>query len=181
MNSILLSLYRVRHRLGFAGLAGLALAAGALAIYLLAVLPTERQARSNTEQLLNLRTQPKITPIAEPARMGDMAALTEFYGQFPPMHDLPDTLKTLHALAHKHEITLDRGDFKFGKAEGDKLLRYEITLPVKCSYPHLRNFIDEAARTLPTLGLSEISLKRETVGDNLVQAKLDFILYLSDN
>ena len=31
------------------------------------------------------------------------------------------------------------------------------------------------------MGLSEISLKREAVGDSMVQARLNFILYLSDN
>jgi hypothetical protein len=97
------------------------------------------------------------------------------------MQNLPDMLKTLHALAQKYGITLDSGDFKFGNIEGDKLLRYEITLPVKCSYPNLRSFVEDAAHKIPTMGLSEINLKREAVVDNMVQAKLDFILYLSEN
>lgn len=181
MNAVPLHLYRLRHRLGFAGLAGLAVAAGGLAVYLFAVLPAERQAQSGAAQLLHLRMQPKTPSVAEPSRRGDGAALAEFYGQFPAMHTLPGLLKTLHALAQKHGITLARADFKFSRAEGEKLLRYEITLPVKCSYLHLRSFIDEAARKLPTMGLSEISLKREAVGDSMVQAKLNFVLYLSDN
>lgn len=181
MNTVLLNLHRLRYRLGFAGLAGLAVAAGGLAIYLFAVLPAERQAQFGAAQLLHLRMQHKTTSVTEPSRSGDGAALAEFYGQFPVMRTLPDLLETLHALAQKHGITLGRGDFKFGSAEGGKLLRYQITLPVKCSYPHLRSFIDEAAVKLPTMGLSEISLKREAVGDNLVQAKLDFTLFLSKN
>ena len=179
MNDALLHFYRLHYHLGLAGLAGLAVVAGGLAIYLFAVLPAERQAQSSAAQLLHLRMQPVATSVAEPSRKGDDAALAEFYGQFPAMRDLPDMLKTLHALAQKHDITIDRGDFKFGSTEGDKLLRYEITLPVKCSYLHLRSFIEEAARKLPTLGLSEINLKREAVGDNIVQAKLAFILFLS--
>ncbi len=181
MNAVLLNLHRLRYRLGTFGLAGLAVAIGGSVIYLFAVLPAEQQAQSSAAQLLHLRMQPKTTSVAEPSRIGDSAALAEFYGQFSAMHALPDMLKTLHALAQKHHITLDRGDFKFGNAEGDKLLRYEITLPVKCSYPDLRSFIDEAARNLPTMGLSEINLKREAVGDNMVQAKLAFVLFLSGN
>ncbi len=180
MNAILLNLYRVRHYLGFAGLAGLAVAISGLAIYLFAALPAEQQAQSKTEQLRHIRTQPVSSGVTAPPRGGDAAALAAFYGQFPLMHDLPDLLKTLHVLAQKNEITPGRGDFKFGSVEGDKLLRYEITLPVTCSYPQLLNFIDAAARGLPTMGLSEISLKREAIGDNLVQAKLNFILYLSN-
>ena len=181
MNAVMLHLYRLRYRLGTFGLAGLAVAMGGLLIYLFAVLPTERQAQTNVARLLHLRMQPKITSVAEPSHVGGSAALAEFYGQFSTMHALPDMLKTLHMLAQKHNITLKRGDFKLSSAEGDKLLRYEITLPVKCSYPDLRRFIDETARKLPTMGLSEISLKREAVGDNRVQAKLAFVLFLSDN
>lgn len=181
MNDALLHFYRLRYHLGLSGLAGLVVAAGGMAIYLFAVLPAERQAQSSAAQLLHLRMQPAATSVAEPSRRGDGAALAEFYGQFPPMHALPDLLKTLHALAQKHGIALDRADFKFGRTEGDKLLRYEITLPVKCGYLDLRSFIDEAARQLPTMGLGGISLKREAVGDSMVQARLNFILYLSDN
>jgi len=181
VNAGLLNLYRLRYRLGLTGLAGMAVAVSGLAIYLFGVLPLERQAQFSANKLLQLRMHPRTTAVVEPSRRGDGAALAEFYGQFPAMHTLPDMLNTLHTLAHKHEITLAHGDFKFVSAEGEKLLRYEITLPVKCSYPQLRSFIAEAARMLPTMGLSEISLKREAVGDSLVQAKLNFILYLSDN
>jgi Tfp pilus assembly protein PilO len=177
---ILLHLYRLRHLLGIAGMAGLAVAAGGLAVYLFAVLPAEQRAQSSAEQLLHLRMHSK-TAVEELSRIGDDGALAQFYGQFPIMQDLPDMLKTLHALAHIHGITLDSGDFKFGNIENDKLIRYEISLPVKCSYPNLRSFVEDAAHKLPTMGLSEINLKRETVGDNLVQAKLDFVLYLSEN
>lgn len=181
MNPLLLGLRRLRLRLGLAGLAGLVVAAGGLAVYLFATLPAERRAQSNAEKLAQLRAQPMLPSPAELPRATDDAVLVEFYSQFPAMHDLPDLLKTLHKLAQKYEISLERGDFKFGNAEGDKLLGYEITLPVVCSYPHLRGFIDEAARKLPTLGLSEISLKREAADDGMVQARLGFILYLSDN
>lgn len=181
MNPLLLGLFRLRLRLGLAGLAGLVVAVGGLAIYLFAALPAERRAQSNAEKLAQLRAQPVLPALAEPPHATDDAALAEFYSQFPAMRDLPDLLKTLHQLARKYEIPLERGDFKFGNVEGDKLLGYEITLPVTGSYPQLRGFIDEAARKLPTMGLSEISLKREAADESLVQARLGFILYLSDN
>ncbi len=181
MNVVMLNLQRLRYYLGTFGLVGLVVAIGGLVIHLFAVLPAERQAQSSAAQLRHLRVQSQITSVAEPSPIGGSAALAEFYGQFSTVRDLPDMLKTLYALAQKHNIILKRGDFKFGNAEGDKLLRYEITLPVKCSYPDLRGFIDETARKLPTMGLSEINLKRETVGDNMVNAKLAFVLFLSDN
>lgn len=181
VNITLLNLHRLRQLLGVAGLAGLALAIAGLAIYMLAVLPAERQAQAKVEQLAHARMQPASAAVTAPVHMGDRDVLAQFYGQFPAMRNLPDMLQLLHALARKHEITLERGDFKFGKTEGDKLFRYQITLPVKCSYLNLRGFIDDAAHKLPTMGLSEISLKRESVGDGAVQAKLDFVMYLSDN
>lgn len=181
MNSVPLHLHRLRLRLGFAGLAGLAVATGGLVGYLFAVLPAERQAQFRAEQLLLSRSQPDTSPVAQPARAGGDAALAEFYGQFPVMRDLPERLKTLHALARKHEIALDRADFKLSRAEGEKLLRYEITLPARSRYRDLRSFIEEAAHRLPTMGLNNLTLKREAVEDSMVQARLNFILYLSAN
>lgn len=180
MNPVLLHLLRLRHYLGWSGLAGLVAAVAGLAIYLFAVLPAERQLQLRQYELVQLSTHPKLDSLAKPARKDDGTALEEFYRQFPAVTSLPDLLDTLHALAEAREITLDHGEFKFGNEQGGKLLRYEITLPVKGSYPHLRSFIDEAAHKLPTMGLSEISLKREAVGDALVQAKLDFVLYMAD-
>jgi hypothetical protein len=180
VSALILHLHRLRYRLGIAGLAGLAVGVAGLALTLLVVLPAERQAQLSAEKLQHLRLQPK-TSVVEPVIKGDSAALAEFYAQFPAMHELPDQLKTLNDLARKHEIKLEHGEFKISSIDGEKLLSYEITLPVKCSYPHLRSFIEAAAVKLPTLGLSSINLKREAVGDNLVQAKLDFILYLSEN
>jgi hypothetical protein len=55
MSDVLLHLYRLRHRLGFAGMAGLAVAVGGLVAYLFFVLPAERRAQSSAEQLLHLR------------------------------------------------------------------------------------------------------------------------------
>lgn len=181
MNDVMLILYRVRYRLGMAGLAGVLAAVCAMAIYLFAVLPAERQVQAGEAQVRHLRAHPQGAAVAQPSRSGDSAALSEFYGQFPPMARLPELLGTLHALAHEHGIAIPRGDFKFANNDGEKLLRYEITLPVKCSYLQLRNFIDAAAHKLPTLGLNEISIKREAVGDDMVQARLGFILYLSEN
>jgi Tfp pilus assembly protein PilO len=179
MNPVLLNLHRLRYYLGLSGLFGLAAAMAGLVIYLFAELPAERQLQARQDQWLQLRTHPTAV-FAKPARKDDSAALEEFYRQFPAMTSLPDLLYTLHAVAEAHGIMLDHGEFKFGNEEGGKLLRYQITLPVKGSYPHLRNFIDEAAHKLPTMGLSEISLKREAVGDSQVQAKLDFVLYISE-
>ena len=176
MNAVLMHLHRLRHHLGLGGIGGLAAAMAGLAIYLFAVLPAEQLLQSSQDQLAKLRERPRAEAIAEP---DDSASLDTFYRQFPAMTSLPDLLDTLHTAAETQQIRLDHGEFKFGSGGEGKLLSYEITLPVKGSYTHLRSFIDVIAQKLPTMGLSGISVKREAVGDGQVQAKLNFILYLS--
>lgn len=179
MKALLRQLDRLRHTLGVAGLTGLALMLAALAIYWLLARPALQQDASRQQQLAWLRAHPAPV-VVQPARQPDAAAaLASFYAQFPPATQLSEVTEQLHRLAREQGVTLSLGEYKLDGAGQGRLLRYEILLPVAAGYPQLRRFIDAAGRRFPTLGLKDVSFKREAVAQHTVQTRLNFVLYLS--
>ena len=77
-------------------------------------------------------------------------------------------------------IRLVIGEYKMAPdVNNPRLMRYVIIFPVQSNYKNLHNFIASASEKFPTLGLSEVSLKRDSVKDGAVQIKLSYVLFLS--
>ena len=53
-----------------------------------------------------------------------------------------------------------------------------ITLPVKGSYPQIRRFAAAAMAALPTLSLQSAQLRRDKIGDDRVEGRLVFVLFM---
>ena len=168
----------LRHTLGISGLLGLALCLAAVGM-LAGSRPLALQAQAQQAELVQLRSQPKKEILVEIEPQDDVSALESFYKQFPKVAELTTLMEDLHAIADEQGVVLSLGEYKLVAEEGGKLMRYDIQLPVSASYQHLRNFIAESGKQFPTLGLSEVNLKREAVGEKEVQVKLHFVLYLS--
>lgn len=168
----------LHHYLGPTGLAGLALLLGSAVVYLGIVVPENHQALINTEALLQAKAHPKNAEVDQAPEIGDAKELEEFYGQFPELKGLSGLVEDLHGLADDSGVILDLGEYKLQVEDDGKLFRYEILLPVKTGYPEMRRFIAGALHQFPTLGLKDISFKREAIAENVAQARLNFVLYL---
>jgi hypothetical protein len=53
---------------------------------------------------------------------------------------------------------------------------YRVQFPVKGTYSQLRAFMEEFLQVMPALSLDELSLKRETVADDELEARLGMTL-----
>lgn len=179
MNRLLRHLDRLLHYLGALGLAGLAMVIAGLAVYFFLAQPAMQQAAAGQRQLAWLRAHPAPAMRQAAKEPGGAEALAEFYRQFPPAAELSGIIEQLHQLAREQGVTLRLGEYKLDAEGQGRLLRYEILLPVDAGYPQLRRFIDAAGRRFPTLGLKDVSFKREVVGNRTVQTRLNFMLYLS--
>ena len=61
---------------------------------------------------------------------------------------------------------------------GFPLARYQVTLPVQGSYGEVRGFVDAVLDAVPAAALEELALKREEIGEPLVEARVRFVLFL---
>lgn len=181
MKSVLRYLEVLRHQLGLLGTLGLLGLIICMLVGLTSLLPGEQALQQKTQALAWLSQQPAETSQqqAKLPRLNDEEALQKFYEQFPPIGEVSKVLAQIHQLAQAKGISLVVGEYKLAPdANNLRLMRYEIIFPVQGSYKNLKAFIASASEQFPTLGLSEVNIKRETVKDTAVQIKLSYALLL---
>lgn len=166
--------------LGWPGVVGLGLLAFCLVAYLSALLPAQHrlaemlaQAGSLRAQLAKSKATQMETPVPE-------AQLTSFYQFFPAHVATPDLLEKLYAAAEASGMVLEQGDYRLTSSKGDKIELYQISLPVRGSYPQIRKFIGRLLADLPAASLDGVSFLRQKVTDVQIESQLKLTLYLGD-
>jgi Tfp pilus assembly protein PilO len=166
-------------RIGWPGVAGVALFAFGAIFYGSTIVPLE-------SELANLRTE--ATKLEEQLRMGGKLArsaksntaeqLATFYAFFPRSDSSPNWLAKINAAAKTHGITLQSGEYRVERRAEQRLTRYQITLPVVGSYGQIRAFVGEVLAEVPAAALEEITLRRDNVASPIVEARIRFTLFL---
>lgn len=115
------------------------------------------------------------------ARMKEVSVSTRlvtFYKLFPPESSLPDWMEKILAVAVKNELTLRHGEYQVSRDKSGKLLRYQVTLPVKGTYLKIRGFIDGVLTEVPIASLDNVKFERQKIGDVVVEATVLLTIYL---
>lgn len=172
--------------LGWRGMAGLALLGAAAILWLGAQRPDERKAQQLKADVADLRARLRSAGEAgsgpdgralAPATRADQ--LATFYAFFPVVASLPDWLAVLNTAAASNGLVLESGEYALVAPRGEqRLARYEITLPVKGTWPQLRGFVADVMEKIPAAALEDLVLRREAVGAADVEAKLKLVLWL---
>jgi len=175
--------WRLRHflaRLGWPGMAGLVLLAAAAACCAFTMAASLAERDRLAEQAAQLRARYRMAQ-ASPRmdKPGPERQLQSFHEFFPAMSSLPDWLAGIAAAARKTGLVLDLGQYRIGPERGTRLLRYQLTLPVKGDYEQIRDFIGAVLRDVPAAGLDDVALKREAIGSEILEARIRLSLFLA--
>lgn len=163
-------------RLGWPGIAGLALLV--YAITLAATGITAGHAQANQLDLELTEAQHAHDIQQRPESLSGADRLAAFYQRFPQPRTVPDALADIYEAAAHAGLVLERGTYKWSSNPGDRFIRYEIELPLKGPYPKIQLLAYQAMQKIPALALNDISFKREGTGAADVEAKLHFTLYM---
>ena len=165
---------------GWPPLAALALFGIALAVYFSALVPAragysalEERVEFEQQKARRLGKQAQQAPALSP-----QAELARFKGFFPPLAQVNEWVDEIYAAARRERLSLQRGEYKLMPEKEGGLLRYQIVLPLKGSYPQIRRFIAEVLEEVPAAAIDDISIRREKIGDASVEARLRLNLYM---
>lgn len=165
--------------LGKPGLAGALLLAAGLAYTLAGVLPAQRdlvraqqQASRAETALASVRSGREAAPQTAEKRRD------AFYLELPAQTEVTQWIERIYGAAEAEQLSLVHGEYAQADIADTRLNRYRIVLPVRGSYGHIRQFIAATMAAVPGLGLDDISLQRQSVGEAEVEARIQFSLYL---
>jgi hypothetical protein len=164
-------------RLRWPGLIGLVLIVFALAFYVLGSAPMRARIAALEAQRADLAARvgargPGAQPVTERGQ------LANFYAFFPLMPAVPDLLGAIEHAAKSNGLRLEKGEYRLSQERGFPLARYQVTLPLQGSYGEVRGFVNAVLDAVPAAALEELALKREEIGEPLVEARVRFVLFL---
>src|SRR5262249_2272198 len=107
------------------------------------------------------------------------AALAAFYRNLGSRGEAPAALRAVFDAAAAESLVIETGEYRFAREPGSKLVRYQMTLPVRGSYVSIRRFVVRALNEVPGLALDNLDLRRESVASRSVEARVLFTLYVA--
>ena len=163
-------------RLGWPGILGLGLLVSIGGFYVSALAPQQTRLEDLRQESLQLRQRAKASDNAAPQAPAEK--LAAFYDFFPPPRELPNLLEKIFGAAKRQTLVLEHGEYRALKESVGRLTRYQLTLPVRGTYPQIRKFVDDALAEIPALSLDSIQFDRRKIGDATVDAKVKLVVYL---
>lgn len=171
--------WRWIHLFGWPGILGAGLLAACPAFYLSAIQPAE--ARLNEAQQSAVSIQDRVKSAANGLGHSELTPaeqLAEFYRIFPNEKNLLPWLEKVFAVAQSQGIKLDQGEYRVTRDRVGKLVRFQMTLPLRSSYPQIRNFLISLRAEIPIAAMEHLQFERQKVNDSEVEAKIKLALYL---
>jgi Tfp pilus assembly protein PilO len=164
--------------LGLPGVLGLGLLVLVCGFYFSTLSSEQSHLNELQQQIAKARVQ-RAAPAEEakgPTTPEDK--LAAFYGFFPRPDDLPALLEKVFAAAKANGLQLEHGEYRVLSDNAGGLTQFQITLPVRGTYPQIRKFIDAAMADVPSLSLDSVQFDRQKVGDSTVDANVKLAVYL---
>ena len=178
MKSLIASIGRLRNWLSWPALAAVGVAVFAASFHISAVRPAQSEVEALQGTLSGLRAQYQLNDPA--SRQNPRLQLVRFYQSFPSLASAPNWLKQVYRAAQSNHLELMRGDYRILRQEHAQLFQYQMTLPLKGSYPNIRGFLNTVLAEFPGISLDNVAFERQKIGEADVQASVRLTLYLRD-
>jgi hypothetical protein len=161
-------LQRALEALGPIGIAGIGVLLFCLPFYFSALAPA----------LATLRERSAATSAKPRLQAGlEDGELERFYARFPRVERLNGELESLYAHAKLANVQVLQGEYRLEATPG-ALATYRVTLPVRGSYPQLRQFVGRVLKDMPTTSLDALRFERKNAGDAQLEAQVRLTIYL---
>lgn len=166
--------------IGSAGVVGIGLSVFGIALYVSSVLPERAELeRLEAKASRGTRLASGYERISNnPA--ASASQLERFQQRFPSLNDAPAFVLKLHQIASSNGIALGSGEYRLVRDPAWNIARYQVTLPLKASYPQVRLFTAQLLDEIPALSLDEIAIKRESIAARDTETRVRLTAYFVD-
>lgn len=163
------------YRHGWVAVLGVVLIAAALGMEFIGI----EQARTRLAELRSEALAQRQRQVQQP-RTDETASkrLAVFYDSLPAPEGMHEAVDTIHRAAKASGVKLATGEYRLVREGSAGLLRYQISLPARASYPKLRTWLAVVMNALPAAALNDISFKREDIASESVEANVRLTLFL---
>jgi hypothetical protein len=174
LNHLLIVLRLHWFRQGWPLQAGTVLLLAAAASYLALLRPLQGNVVQLQAQNLTRSQALLQSATGQPDRGNDQA---HFLASLPADDQVLSAVYAIHTLAQKAGVTLDKGEYRSLQEPGSNLRRHELVFPAKGPYPPLQSWLRTLAQEQPTLALSSLSVQRDNVLSEAIEARVTLVLY----
>jgi hypothetical protein len=160
-------------RLGVAGVLGIGVLLACAAFWMSALNPLKQELLAQRAAHERMQARSPYQPVSGGGRAEE---LRRFYNLFPPAANVTAELERLHRLARGARLELAQGEYRLERRPAG-LWAYRVTLPVRGSYPQVRNFVSAVLKDMPTASLEALRFERKKAADAQLEAQLRLTLY----
>lgn len=166
-------------RIGIYGVIGVALLIAVITVYFAVLVPMTHNVSALNGQVEALQKEFRMSGkrFRRPATANEQ--LQNFHAFFPRLQSTPEWLGKIDAAAKANDLTLRAGEYKLEHRTDERLMRYQMILPVSGTYTQIRGFLAGVLKSLPAASIDEISLQRDDIKKSTVEARIRLTLYLA--
>jgi hypothetical protein len=159
------------NRIGVAGLSGAACLLFAVVFSLSMTLPGHQSLMAIASLPL-----PPTVPVATTADQYQRAG-NELIQSLPARDQVPSIIEGLYTSATKAGFTLDKGEYELVAGPSARIAHYRAKFPLTATYPQVRQFVDDALKTYPSLGIDALHVTRRSIAEETVSVDLQLSLF----
>ncbi|MDB6002688.1 MAG: hypothetical protein JWP52_4387 [Rhizobacter sp.] len=160
-----------------AGVAGVVLLLAAALHQWLLVLPADARLAALRDQALTTSASGH-TREAEP-QASAAEQLADFQAALPQPDSIPLWLGKINSAAAANGLLLASGEYRIERRPTERLMRYQLTLPVKGSYTQIRGFVGAVLADVPAASVDDIQMRRESAVAPTLDGRVRLSLFLA--
>jgi len=161
-------------RLGTGGVLGIGILLACIGFYASALAPAQKELAAQRLALERMQARKPYQPVATSGRAEE---LRRFYSLFPPATELATNLERLHRLARAAGLELAQGEYRLER-RATGLWSYRVNLPVRGTYPQLREFLGALLKDMPIASLDALRFERKKAADAQLEAQVRVTLHV---
>ena len=161
-------------RLGAPGVLGIGVGLACAGFWFSALQPMRQELAAQRLALERLHARHPYQPVSSGGRAEE---LRRFQNLFPPAEELTDQLERLHRLARRAGLDPARGEYRLERRPAG-LWAYRVMLPVRGSYPQLRDFIGALLKEMPIASIDALRFERKRAAETELDAQVRVTLHL---